>query len=339
MGNWTFNVVVTLFWLATMGWLVVAKILPPLRVGEPPNYTAILDDAGDDPPSCWTIQMHGRTIGWAANKLVRRKEGVSEFYSWVYLGELPLDEMAPGWMSSVLKPVFSDLKRLDVEKQSRFVVDPLGRLSDFESRVRLGGLPDAIRVQGRVDGSTLNLSVKSGDISATMQRSMPPQALLGDELSPQTRMPNLRVGQTWTLPVYSPFRSPHRPMEILQATVEQIVRLNIGNTKVATRLVVYRGDAGSGPGGDEIRGRMWVREDGVVLRQEVSVFQSPVRFDRVEPASAKRLWQALPENWNRPLPGDLSRRLLDQLRTAAATTPPDESDLPQEAEPLAAPAP
>ena len=38
MGNHPFNVIVVLFWLATMSWLIVAKVLPPMRVGEPPSY-------------------------------------------------------------------------------------------------------------------------------------------------------------------------------------------------------------------------------------------------------------------------------------------------------------
>ena len=50
MGNLQFNVVVVLFWCTTMGWLVVAKILPPLRVGEPPNYASILQETSDEVP-------------------------------------------------------------------------------------------------------------------------------------------------------------------------------------------------------------------------------------------------------------------------------------------------
>ena len=111
MGNQPFNVVVVVFWLATMSWLVVVKILPPLRVGEPPNYASILKQSGDEPPACWTIRMHGDTIGWAANKIVRRDDGISELYSRVYLGELPIDELAPSWLARVLKPVFADINR------------------------------------------------------------------------------------------------------------------------------------------------------------------------------------------------------------------------------------
>lgn len=316
MGNPFFNVIVVLFWLATMSWLVVAKIVPPLRVGEPPSYSTILADSDDEPPACWTIRMHGRTVGWAANKLVRRPEGISEFYSRVYLAQLPLDELAPGWLTSVLRPVFPSLELMDIDKQSWFIIDPLGRLSEFESRVRLADIPDAIRVQGTVEESRLKLLVKSGEIGATLYQPLTPNSTMNDELSPQARLPNLRVGQTWTVPLYSPFRSPHSPLEILQAAVEREDPLIWNGETVPARVVVYRSDSGSGRSSDEIRGRLWVRDDGVVLRQEVSVFKSPVQFERLPNEQARQLADDLPENWRQALPPQLGARLLEALLEA-----------------------
>lgn len=326
MGNPAFNLIVVLFWLTTMSWLLIAKIVPPLRVGDPPSYNSIVDQSQNEEPACWSIRMHGRTVGWAANRMVRRPEGISEFYSRVYLGELPLDELAPGWLTAVLKPAFPDLQLLDVDKQSWFIVDPLGRLSDFDSRVRLAGIPDAIRVQGTVEGSKLKLIVRSGDISATIYRPLTPNSLMSDELSPQARMPNLRLGQTWTVPLYSPFRAPHSPMEILQAVVEKEDLMVWHGKPVLTRIVVYRGDSGGGRGSDTMRGRMWVREDGVVLRQEVTIFKSPIQFERIPDDQAAGLRESLPADWRYALPVGLGKKLLEELRTAA--TAPVLDDVP-----------
>ncbi len=317
MGNPAFNVIVVLFWLSTMSWLVVAKILPPLRVGEPPSYSSIARESRDDPPACWAIRMRGRTIGWAANWHVRRPEGISEFYSRVYLAELPLDELAPGWLTTVLRPVLSNLELLDVDKQSWFIVDPLGRLSDFESRIRLAGIPDAIRFQGTVEGSQLKLLVRSGDVSATLYQTLAANSLVNDELSPQSRMPHLRVGQTWTVPLYTPFRSPRSPIDILQATVEAEESIRWNGERTPVRLVVYRGDPGSGRGSNEMRGRMWVDEDGNVLRQEVTTFRSPIQFERVPESVASELRAQLPENWRQPMLAGLARRLLANLQAPA----------------------
>ncbi len=314
MGNQTSNLVVVLFWLATMTWLVVAKVLPPLRVGEPPNYATILQESSQDPPTCWAIRMQGRTIGWATSKTVRRSDGIHELFSRVYLGELPIEELAPGWLANVLKPVFADSQAMDLDKRSRLVIDPLGRLSEFESRVRLGNLTDVIRVMGTVDGSTLNLSVHSGDFAAKLSRKLAPNALMSDELSPQTRMPGLRLGQSWTVPLYSPFHAPNTPLEILQAQVERELPFRWGDEVVLARVVVYRGDPGSGLNSGEARGRMWVRDDGTVLRQEATAFRTPLEFDRLPEAQAARIWRALGEDWNQKLSPDLATELLDRLR-------------------------
>src|SRR5690606_38020763 len=132
--------------------------------------------------------------------------------------------------------------------------------------------------QGTVEGSQLKLLVRSGDVQLPINRSLGANSLMNDELSPQSRMPNLRVGQTWTVPLYSPFRSPHSPMDILQAAVEDEEAIIWDGERTEVRVVVYRGDPGSGRGSEDVRGRMWVRADGVVLRQEVAVFKSLVRF-------------------------------------------------------------
>ena len=42
LSRWS-NIAIVLFWLATMSWLVVTKFLPPLRIGQPPDYHAILE--------------------------------------------------------------------------------------------------------------------------------------------------------------------------------------------------------------------------------------------------------------------------------------------------------
>ncbi len=313
MGNLQFNVVVVLFWCTTMGWLVVSKILPPLRVGEPPNYASILRETSDELPVCWSIHLQNKPIGWAANKTVRRKDGITDLYSRVYLCELPWEELAPGWLGAVLKPVFNDLEELDIEKKSRLVIDPLGRLVEFESRVRVADIVDAIKVQGQIESSTLRLSVQSGDLPYKLERHLPPNSLMSDELSPHVRMPGLRTGQSWTVPLYSPFRSPSSPIEILQAIVEREDTLTWGGQARPCRVIVYRGDSGSGQAGSEIRGRVWVDRQGVVLRQEVAIFRSHLHFIRLRDADARIVNEELGEDWSQSLPGLRAKQLLHRL--------------------------
>src|SRR5262249_2836069 len=157
-------------------------------------YQAVLQESRRQPAVCWNIEMAGEPIGWSASKLVRRKDGISELHSRVYLARLPLDELAPGWLTKLLQPALGQLGKIHVDKRTQIVIDPLGRLVGFESRVSVADLTDAIKVSGQVEGSTLSITVRSGDLPTTVERYLPPNALMSDELSPQAVVPGLRIG-------------------------------------------------------------------------------------------------------------------------------------------------
>src|SRR5262249_42781241 len=145
----------------------------------------------------------------------------TELYSQVYLRDLPLDELTPSWLAGVLKPVLRQFGPLDIDKRSLLTIDPLGRLVGLETKGRVADIPDAVKVHGKVEDGAISLTVVSGGMSQKLEQFLPLDSLMTDELSPQASMPGLRVGQTWTVPLYSPFRPPTSPMEILQAVVEQ----------------------------------------------------------------------------------------------------------------------
>ena len=315
MGNHPFNVIVILFWLATMTWLVVVKVVPPLRVGEPPSYSSILKNQDQvERPTCWSVRLNDQPIGWAATKAVRREDGITELFSRVYLRDLPLDEFAPPWLADLLKPLLGQFGPLDVDKRSLLTIDPLGRLVGLETKVRVADIPDAIKVHGQVEGSALTLTVLSGGVSHKLEQYLPPDALMTDELSPQASMPGLRVGQTWTVPLYSPFRSPSSPMEILQAAVEPGGKITWDARRINSRVIVYRNDPGSGLIGNETRGRVWVGDDGLVLRQEISVFRSRVHFVRLGEGQAEGIVRALDPDWMSSLSRRKAARLLQEVQ-------------------------
>jgi hypothetical protein len=313
-----FNLVVVMFWLATMMWLAITKVLPPLRVGEPPTYRSILAQEHGADPVGWLLRLNDETLGWAATRMVRRPDGMTVIQGRVFLQELPLDEMGPGWLNRLIKPLLRP-GSLELDARSRVDIDPLGRLTGFETRVQIADLPDAIRIHGVVDGTQLHISVSSGDsISYKEDRYLPPGAFVGDELLPQSTLPGLRVGQTWTMPVYSPLRPHKNPIEVLQATVEGQERILWNGEPVESLLVVYRADSGSGlTSQHEPRGKLWVRPDGEVVRQQIMFFNSPLWFGRLTPEQCELLADHLGSNWGRDFSMGASKRLLKKL-----TAPP-----------------
>jgi hypothetical protein len=292
-----------------MSWLVKEKVLPALQVGEPPNYKAILSHQSDQPPICWAIRWNDQPIGFSASMIVEREDDMREIHSRVFFSQLPLDEMAPGWLGAIVRPMLSRMGKLDMDAQSRLEIDPLHHLVGFESKVRLADMPNAIRMTGAVNGTKLKLAVQSGDISYRKEMYLPPDALVGDELSPQAQLPNLRQGQTWTMPVYSPFRPSTSPMDILKARVERDDTTVWNGQTYSTKVVVYRSDAGSGVlSSQEGRGKLWVRGDGLVLRQDVNVFNSRLSFCRLSPEDGAKLIDELSSTLSSEWSGELSTK-------------------------------
>ncbi len=319
MGSKPFNVIVVLFWLATMSWLVSDKVLPLLRVGEPPSYRSILANEHDQPPVCWSILWNDHLMGWAASQVTDRPDGMNEMHSRVYIGELPLDEIAPGLLGFLVRPLLDQIGSHDLDARSRLEVDPLGRLVGFESKIRLAKLRDAIKMQGRIEGAQLKLHVQSGEWLYKTERYLPSNALVGDALSPQARLPELRVGQTWTMPVYNAFRPYNSPIEILQARVERNEPLVWNGRSISAQVVVYRADSGSAlVAAREARGKLWVDPDeGTVLKQEVTVFSSRLQFVRLPRSHAQIFVAALGEDWGVDLPREREAQLLRELRRLA----------------------
>ena len=290
MYNRCFSVAVTLLWLSTMSWLLIEKVLPPLMVGDPPNYRTILDAQRNELPVGWGLYFDGDKIGWALSTTKKLPNDLTEINSRVHFDKFPLREITPGWLRAFLHVTEGTMERLKLNARSTLIIDPLGRLSRFEASVRINPLENLISLRGTVEDGRLDLSVRSSDFLYSTEAYLPTDGLLGDAISPQTQLPGLRVGQQWRVPAYSLFRPPNSPLEMLHATVDRTEAINYNNRIEVAYLVVYRPDSGVELGKNRPeRGRLWVRRDGTVLRQEVMLFGSPMTFVRLSGQDALAL--------------------------------------------------
>lgn len=307
MYNRWFNMAVVLLWLATMGWLVKSKVLPPLLVGEPPSYQTIVDAGRSEPPTAWQLAINGRSVGWALTTITVQPSGITEMGSHVHFDELPLEQLTPVWLRALVRWVEKPALRQAMDARSTLFLDPLGRLTRFESTMGVGAAKDVICLTGEIVGSQALVSVRSGEFVYRSEVYLPSGALLSDALQPQTRLPGLRQGQAWTVPVYSPLRPPNAPLEILHAEVQGYEVLSWEDRVERVWLVVYQSDPGAGSSSrQEPRGRLWVRRDGTVLRQEVSIFGTKLTFSRVsedEALALKEIAEAagVPQTQNGPI--------------------------------------
>lgn len=318
-----------MLWLATMSWLVTEKVLPLLWIGEPPSYSRIVEAQKDAPPVGWRILLDDRPLGWALSQTKLQKTGLTDIRGWVHFDALPLEEMMPGWRR-VLSPLIERLiEQPQMDAWSVLTIDPLGHLVRFDSAVRLDPLKELIRVRGAVEGQQLDLTFRSGEVSFSSEAFLPSDSLLCDALSPQTQLPGLRVGQEWTVPVYSPLRPAKSPLEIIHAKVERREPIFWSGVMKDCWLVVYRSDTTGLPGDSQVpRGKLWVRRDGMVLKQQVLLFDATINFERLSEEEAFAIARdAGPQwwDWESELLSEARNPRWEGIPTAAPRRDPEQN--------------
>ena len=301
MGNRIFVGVVVVLWAGTMSWLMVARILPPFFQGEPPAHGSLLRDE----PVCWEVEYSGTPVGYAVSQAVPGALGTTEIHSRVLLERIAIRELAPQWMSSLVH----GLGKISLDTRTCMVLDSLGNLSSFDTKVKLNDMPLVMKVQGRVEGPELRIKVQSGEISHEVSYPVPSQSLFANELIPQPKLLQVYVGRKWQQEVFSPFRPPNSSMEIMQAEVVEEGLLEQHGESRHTRRIEFRSLSAAGVAADNtLRAVVWVAEDGTVLRQDIYLMNAKLRFERcVEPEMLA-----------------LADKLLD-LKTVATLVPPQHS--------------
>ncbi len=273
MGNRIFVAVVFLLWGATMSWLVMARILPPFFNGEPPAHGKLDRDA----PICWQIEYGDRPVGHAVTQAVPGALGTTEIHSRVLLEGIDLKAMAPQWMSTLVRGV----GEIRLDTRTRMVLDSLGQLASFETRVRLNDMPLVVRMKGRVEGAELKLKIQSGEVTHEVSYPVPKQSLSANELIPEPKLLQVYLGRKWQQEVFSPFRPPTNSMEILQAEVVEEGVLEQNGETVKARKIEFRTLSAAGVAADNtLRAVVWVAEDGTVLRQDMYLMTAKLRFER-----------------------------------------------------------
>jgi hypothetical protein len=306
---------VALFWLASMSWLVVAKVAPPLVGGQAPDYRAPLAEAPRNPPPvAWRLLWEERDIGHAVTRIRPADQGGTELRSLVQFKQLDVQkglQQLLGPFSRLLPSLGNDF-RLDLAIASRVQFDRQQAIRGLDSSIQVADMPHVLNLHGAVrQGRTLDVVVFPGKKlpAATEddgglvrhQIDLPRDALLGDALAPSSQLQNLEVGQTWTIPVFRPF-PPGSSVQIVEAKAERLELLSWDREEVEVMVVAYRDEAGSGLGAArEPIGRVWVRPDGLVLKQEVLISNLHLEFIRLTEMEGEKFAAELDDDQFLPL--------------------------------------
>jgi hypothetical protein len=277
---------VVVFWCVTTGWLVVEKILPSLAPGSPPGYQALYVSGNKLAPVAWTVSWNDLPLGFALSEAVRTEEGGMEVDSLLHFDRLPIDEMLPSWTKLLLRPAVPPGTALVLDARSRMEIDADGDLRAFDSTMDLPGTGERVTLEGTVDDGEVHVSIRARDMRYTTVRHLPAQLTIGNELSPQATIPGLFRNRRWTVPIYSPLRPGHAPIEILHAHVVGDELMAWNDELVRVHVVHYADDPAAHR---EPRCRLWVDERGRVLRQESAMLGSRLSFLRRGDDDAARL--------------------------------------------------
>jgi hypothetical protein len=298
MHNRWFSATVVILWLATMSWLVKAKVLPLMLVGEPPSLPSIVESQADAPPVGWSVSFRDKQLGWALTATQRLPSGLCEIRGRVRFDALPLDEMLSGPLKQLAGLFGHNGGSLRVDAGNLVIVDPLGHLLRFESTAWFAPPGQSVRVRGAVEGRNMELLVNIAGTTITNTVPFNSNSMPIDVLSPQSQLPGLHAGQNWSVPIYNPLWPGKNPLEILQATVECQEPIFWNGAVENAWLVVYRNAADSAD--KPPRGRLWVRRDGAVLKQEANLLDSPLVFIRLSDKEASLRAGAAGQSWWMP---------------------------------------
>lgn len=253
-------IAILVFWSVAAGALFTRDVLPDLMVGSPPDLRSITSNqTGANPePTYWIIQ-----VAEDPNLLNRRPVGQAETRStltadrWVHIESKVWIDAA-----DLLKGTRFDASRDEqLEVLSTYEIDSSGNLFAFWTAVKSVQDPgELLTLEGRVHGDSLEVKARGPLPIFNWTRTLPYQrrGMVQNTLGPVDRMPGLQVGQRWESRIISPLTSR---VETVRFEVARKGTILWGNNPVPALEVVAK----AAP----ISLRLWVRPDGLVLRQEV----------------------------------------------------------------------
>lgn len=282
MANRIFVSSVIVLWLSSMTWLVTDRILPSLSGGGQPPVAQAYEDGE---AVAWDVQWQGRNVGQAASVRLQGVGGSTDLHNRVVLTEFPVMELAPSWIRAAV----GSLGSMTFDVMTRVEFDPLGKFSSFNSRVSLNEMPSILKMSGRIEESYLKLKVRSNDFSHTTKIFLPNSEAMSEALFPDAKLPYMHKGRTWQEKVYSPFSSPADPVELVQVEVTERESIQHHDENRIVMRVEYKSITASGIAANaRVQGISWVDPvTGDVLRRDVYLGGSKLRFERLTPEAAK----------------------------------------------------
>jgi hypothetical protein len=254
------------FWLGMTGWLLYSEVVPAMLAEVSPSYMPDFTEELSTPVVTWTIYRNGDQIGHANSRIAKVGSGFQLNSSFLFN-----DKVAPLELVESVDLVSDDLKLKGL--RYKFILTDLGTF-EVKGKVIDNALEPHLFVNG-VESKILDL----GKIDMAQQSSFV------STLNLVNRLRYLHEGQTWKVHSFDPSSSIQKlgggdlfklftvPPLIAQVKTGDLVWHGKG---VPCYKIEYR------EAGKDVSARTWAsRLDGLVLRQELSLFGINMVFERM----------------------------------------------------------
>jgi hypothetical protein len=281
---------ITLFWIATTGWLFYRDLWPRLRPGQPPPYTIDLTDEAlrKGPKISWNVFRGEKKVGVAETFLkYNEPDDTFELHSKVKRlewGQLGLFDIQLLDMSGMYRVTRDGMLR-DLIADATISGKGIGPFQGLRGRAQA-------RVNGKVNNGYFTPQVSVDLNGTTMALPLEPievssQGSVLNPLHPINRVLGLQKGQHWQMPLVNPLNDSLVALLKKDPVAELLLRGEAGRRILQvdvlpeTKVLIWKGRELPclviDYHGDDLTARTWVREDdGMVLRQEVSFWGDQV---------------------------------------------------------------
>ena len=253
------QVVIVVFWLLMTGWLVRRDLLPSLGYGEL-TYRSLLAERAVEEHTYWTMKIDDQPVGSITSTVRPHGDGSYSLVSLAHLRQSFLGDEEPDGPTGI-------------RISSDFSINALGKLQRFQVRISVEDASLQFGVRGLVQDRQLTVSIDGLPMfSEPMVLPIEPEALMCDVFSSIDKLPDLRVGKSWSTRTINPFSTILSPgawlgnsrptIEVTRHEVRKTEPIIWNGTMWDCFLVEHRHSS--------MVARTWVRrQDDRVLRQEV----------------------------------------------------------------------
>jgi hypothetical protein len=290
---------ILVFWIGSTAWLFHRELWPRLRTGEPPPF--IIDLTTEAQRSAqhtlWTINRGGDKIGTARTSIEYDDTNPKFRDTYRFISEIgrltpvvvgPLEIGGENLLGMYRVTREGELRETSASGKLKVrgtgLLGNLGVSADFQMGGEVVGR-QFIPTENYIDfgGNKFDLHLEPVEFTS--------QGSILNPLHPVNRVAGLRRGQHWQIPLVDPLADSLAALARKDPALEFLIKkkeglsmlqaevlpdtqtLNFREHPVACLVIEYRGN--------DMTAHTWVREeDGLVLRQEATLWGEELRLDR-----------------------------------------------------------